>query len=213
MPFTTIQILWANIVADIPPATALGLEPAENDVMTRPPRPIREGVVTRKNWSLIFVQGMVLTLIAFGVFKLALAGTFPGISSLRESQSVTFVALTMMQLFQAFLSRSVTQSAVATGFFGNKILVYSDLGAMALIAIGAEVPGIRDALELKSVGGWGWLVAFICMAIQFVVIETSKYLLDWIYTGRSPFSSSSSMSPRGESQLKLNEQPSIVVVS
>ncbi|KAJ1948574.1 hypothetical protein FBU59_001530, partial [Linderina macrospora] len=45
LPFTTIMILWANIIADIPPALSLGMDPPESNIMRRPPRNPKSGIL------------------------------------------------------------------------------------------------------------------------------------------------------------------------
>ena len=48
VPLSAIQILWINLVTDGLPALALGMEPPERDIMSRPPRPPLEAVITRQ---------------------------------------------------------------------------------------------------------------------------------------------------------------------
>ena len=38
MPFTPMMILWANLIADIPPALALGIDIESSDILSRKPR-------------------------------------------------------------------------------------------------------------------------------------------------------------------------------
>ena len=48
LPLLATQILWINLITDGAPALALGLDPADPDVMRRPPRPVGSGVITRR---------------------------------------------------------------------------------------------------------------------------------------------------------------------
>ncbi|ORY43768.1 calcium ATPase [Rhizoclosmatium globosum] len=68
MPFTTIQILWANIIADIPPAMSLGVEPAEINILDRPPRIPGQGVLTLTTCLVIIFQGLVQSMATLAVY-------------------------------------------------------------------------------------------------------------------------------------------------
>ncbi|RUS32912.1 hypothetical protein BC938DRAFT_473830 [Jimgerdemannia flammicorona] len=127
LPFTTIMILWANIIgtcirfcvgvdivalpflpsgmivyltqciytkkkkkqsADIPPAMALGLEPAEKDLMRRKPRNPNAGVLTRVTWTMVGLQSGLMALMTFGVYTIALY-----IEKINEADSRSLVSL------------------------------------------------------------------------------------------------------------------------
>ena len=60
LPLLATQILWINLVTDGAPALALGVDPADAGVMTRPPRPRGEGVITRRMWAGIFFVGAIM---------------------------------------------------------------------------------------------------------------------------------------------------------
>lgn len=71
-PLTVMMILWANIIADIPPAMALGVEPNEKDLMKRKPRNPKMGVITKATWLVIFINSMLISAFAIGVYVFSL---------------------------------------------------------------------------------------------------------------------------------------------
>src|SRR5437763_293005 len=70
--FAPVQLLWINLVTDGLPALALGVDPYPTDIMDRPPRNPREGVLSRDILFLIFVVSAILTVGTLGVFFLEL---------------------------------------------------------------------------------------------------------------------------------------------
>ena len=61
VPLNPLQILWLNMVVDIPIAIALGFDQPTKGLMSRPPRPVAAPVLSRPNWIRICIQGAVMT--------------------------------------------------------------------------------------------------------------------------------------------------------
>jgi Ca2+-transporting ATPase len=61
-PLNPLQILWLNMVVDIPLAIALGFDEPARGLMARPPRPVGAPVLSRNNWVRLCVQGAVMTI-------------------------------------------------------------------------------------------------------------------------------------------------------
>ncbi|MBP77662.1 MAG: metal-transporting ATPase [Deltaproteobacteria bacterium] len=77
LPLTATQILVINILMDGPPAVALGVEKKHGNVMSRPPRPVDEGLPTFRDMVLIFWLGAVMVTGTLLVFYLAGGGINP----------------------------------------------------------------------------------------------------------------------------------------
>ncbi len=69
-PLNPLQILWLNMVVDIPLAIALGFDQPARGLMSRPPRPIGAPVLSRNNWIRLCIQGAVMTVGALVAYQI-----------------------------------------------------------------------------------------------------------------------------------------------
>jgi Ca2+-transporting ATPase len=98
VPLLPGQILWVNLLTHGLPGVALGAEPAEADVLTRPPRRPTEQVLGAGLWQGILALAAALTAATLGVGALALDRGLPW-------QSMVFVTLGLCQLGLALAVR------------------------------------------------------------------------------------------------------------
>ena len=107
LPLLATQILWINLVTDGAPALAIGVDPADDDVMQQPPRPLGEGVITRRMWGGIFLVGAIMAVGTLFVLDASLpGGMIERSGTLTYSQTMAFTTLVMFQLFNVFNARS-----------------------------------------------------------------------------------------------------------
>ena len=71
VPLTPVQIIWLNMVVDVPIAIALGFDRATKGLMARPPRPVGAPVLSATNWVRLCVQGFVMTAGTLAVYPIA----------------------------------------------------------------------------------------------------------------------------------------------
>jgi P-type Ca2+ transporter type 2C len=122
LPLLPLQILWMNLVTDGLPALALGVEPAESDVMSRPPYRPEESIFARGMTRKILWVGVLMALLALGL------GYYFWRAGDPNWQTLLFTTLTLSQMANVMTIRSERRSLFAVGLFSNKLL----LGAVGL---------------------------------------------------------------------------------
>jgi Ca2+-transporting ATPase len=112
LPLQAAQILWINLLTDGAPALALGIDPPDEELMERPPRPAGEGVITPAMWRGIALVGAVMAAGTLFVLDASLpGGLVPGCGSLPYAQTMAFTTLVLFQMFNAVNARSDERSA------------------------------------------------------------------------------------------------------
>ncbi len=130
LPLLPLQILWMNLVTDGLPALALGVEPAEDDVMSRPPRSATESIFGGGTTTFIAVFGVVLSTVTLG------AGWYLWSRGDTAWQSVLFTVLIFGQLGLALEVRAEKRSLLSIGLLTNKAMLGAvGLGLAAHLAI------------------------------------------------------------------------------
>ncbi len=167
LPLLATQILWINLMTDGAPALALGVDPADEGVMDRPPRPHDEGVITGRMWVGIFYVGAIMAAGTLLVLDASLAGgLIEGTGDMRYAQSMAFTTLMMFQLFNVFNARSDEQSAFH-GLFRNGWL-WGAVGLSLLLQVAViNVPFLQKAFTTTSLSVADWLC---CTAVSSSVL-------------------------------------------
>jgi Ca2+-transporting ATPase len=122
LPLLPLQILWMNLVTDGLPALALGVEPAEDDVMKRPPRSATESIFGGGTTRFIAIFGLILSVVALA------AGALLWNADDSSWQSVVFTVLIFGQLGLALEIRTERASLFTVGLLSNKPM----LGAVGI---------------------------------------------------------------------------------
>jgi Ca2+-transporting ATPase len=167
LPLLATQILWINMVTDGAPALALGVDPADADVMTRPPRAPAEGVITGRMWFGIFFVGVVMATGTLLVLDAGVSGgLIEGSGTLRYAQTMAFTTLTLFQVFNVLNARSDERSAFS-GLFRNRWL-WGAIGlSVALQVAVIHVPFLQQAFSTVSLSAGDW---FQCTAVASSVL-------------------------------------------
>jgi Ca2+-transporting ATPase len=101
-PLDPLALLWTNLITDVSPAIALGLEPPEPDILQRPPFPRAAGFLGRADWRRVAVDGGMITAATMAAYLYGIARYGPG----PRARTLAFMSMTSAQLLYALSARS-----------------------------------------------------------------------------------------------------------
>lgn len=173
-----VQILWINLVTDTFPAIALGLEPAEPDIMKRKPRGRASNFFSGGVFANVGYQGLLEGVMTLFVYWLAV--TFPVHTSPEmmhaDALTMAFATLGLIQLFHAFNSKTIHQSIFKVGLFRNKAFNWAILAAFILLAVTIIVPGLNGIFHLTQLNGLQWGVVLGAGVAMILIVEVVKWV-------------------------------------
>ncbi|HIH2803162.1 TPA: calcium-translocating P-type ATPase, PMCA-type, partial [Clostridioides difficile] len=116
MPFTTIQLLWVNIIMDGPPALALGLEPVRDHVLNRKPVDRKANIISKSMVYTIVLNAFYIT----AILMLQSTFNFLGVDEAHKG-TVMFALFAFSALFNAFNCREFNADSIFPNFTHNKL--------------------------------------------------------------------------------------------
>ncbi|MEW5854783.1 MAG: HAD-IC family P-type ATPase [Myxococcota bacterium] len=130
LPVLPVQILWINMTTAVLLGLTLAFEPAEPDVMERPPRPPDEPILTHDLIMRTLFVGSLMLVAGMGLFELELVRG----ASEAQARTATVNSVVMMELFYLFNCRSLVKPMRAVGW-GSNPWVFVGCGAMLLVQL------------------------------------------------------------------------------
>ena len=170
--FAPVQLLWINLVTDGLPALALGVDPYPTDIMDRPPRNPKEGVLSRDILFLIIVVSGILTAGTLGVFFLELRER----ADPTRAQTVAFTTIVFFELFLVFAMRSPRQTIWEIGLFTNTKLIVAVLGSMLLQAAVIYIPFLHGVFGTEPLTALDWVETLLISFSAFAFVDVLKVL-------------------------------------
>ena len=170
-PFLSMQLLCINLVTDSLPAIALGMEPVEDDVMDKKPKPKNEGIFANGLGIKVVLQGLMFAILSLVAFKVGenVTGTLEG------GQTLAFMVLALSQVVHSFNMRS-DHSLFKIGPFKNKMLNLANLASLLLMSLVLFTP-IRIAFGLVILPWELYLLGLGLIVVPFIVMELGKLII------------------------------------
>lgn len=170
MPLLPIHILWINLVTDGLPGIALAGEPAETDVMQRPPRNSGESLFSGGLGFHILWVGLLMAGLTLGIQAWALN------NGNTHWQTMVFTVLSVAQLGHALAIRSERTFLYRVGLLSNLPLLGSILLAFALQLMVIYVPFLNDVFRTQPLSLYEVMICVFMAAIVFHAVEAEKVI-------------------------------------
>ncbi|WP_410497263.1 calcium-translocating P-type ATPase, PMCA-type [Cellulosilyticum sp. ST5] len=177
MPFTTIQLLWVNIIMDGPPALALGLEPVRRSVLSRKPVNRNSSIITKTMLKSIVTNAIIISAIILVqmIFNPLGADTTVMPNGASEMETVLFGLFAFFALFNAFNCREIGSASIIPHFFANTIaLKVISITAVAQLIFTQVFTDFFNAVPLSAIM-WGKVV--LTAALIVVINEIGKAVI------------------------------------
>src|SRR5690606_31152629 len=169
--FNAIQILFVNIIADGPPAMAIGVDPPKPGVMERPPRDRHAAILTWARLGRIGVSGVVIAGGTLGLYVLSRDAFGSG-----EARTMAFSTFVLYQLVNSFCVRSGDRSVFNRYSLSNRPLLFALFVVAALQVLIVHVPFLQRVFDTAplSLAQWGWV---LLVPMSLLLVEEVRKLV------------------------------------
>lgn len=171
LPITPVQILWVNLVTAITLALALAFEPAEANVMLRPPRNASEPLLSGFILWRIALMSVLLVIAPLVLFHRGIAQGM----ALEEARTVAVNALVIGEIFYLLNSRYLYDSVLSwQGLFGNRYVLIT-IGLMLLLQwIFTYFPPMEQLMGTAPISAGSWLIVVLAGIAVLLLVELEK---------------------------------------
>lgn len=174
VPFQPVHLLFINLLTDSLPAIAIGMEKAEKDLLSEPPRDPKQGILTKDLMTALFVQGGLIAVCTMIAFYIGLS------TDSATASSMAFATLTLARLFHGFNCRS-RHSIFKIGLASNIYSVGAFFGGVLLLALVIFVPVMRTLFSVSPLSGYHIGMIALLAFIPTVIIQLYKVMKEHVH--------------------------------
>jgi len=154
VPLLPLQILWLNLVTDTFPALALAFEPAEHDVMRRPPRDPAAAILSGEFLRSILAYATLITAVTLAALIWGIADG----ASRTHVVTLSFATLAFAQIFHLANARSSEPVLGIDRIVSNRYAVGAVVLTVALQFVAIYWPPLASILRLDPLRTEDWLI-------------------------------------------------------
>jgi magnesium-transporting ATPase (P-type) len=171
LPITPAQILWVNMITAVTLALSLAFEPAEPNVMRRPPRARSEPLLSSLLVERILLVSVLMVIGTFGLFVWARQQGL----SLELARTLAVNTLVVGEAFYLFNTRYLTASALnLAALTGNRYAVIATLVVLLFQLLFTYAPPMQMLFHTTGLDALHWLLIFAVGLVVFLLVEVEK---------------------------------------
>ena len=173
LPLDPVQILWVNMITAVTLSLALAHEPAEPDIMTRPPRPSGAPLVALRYLPRLAVASALIAAATLATFEIGLS-----LGAGRAAQTWAVTTLTLCQAAYLFNSRFLRESSLRRETITGNPVVWIVVGVLVVLQVAFVYAPVLNTLFHSAPLDWvGWLIPIGFSVGVFAVMEVVKTAL------------------------------------
>jgi potassium/sodium efflux P-type ATPase len=182
LPVTPLQVLWLNMVSAVALGLVLAFEPAEPEIMRRPPRAQDEGLLSPfLLWRIVLVS-IVFAIGAFAIFAWARQSGSP----LDEARTMVVNAIVAMEIAYLFNVRYLRSASLTwEGLLGTRPVIVGVGTITVLQGAFTYMPWMQRLFETRGLSPVQIAVVAAVGVLVFAVLELEKHALTYVSNGRA----------------------------
>ncbi|CAN5689267.1 calcium-translocating P-type ATPase, SERCA-type [soil metagenome] len=169
-----VHILLIDLIGNMLPLLMLSFDPAEGDLMNKPPRKQGE-MLNKKSFITIFYSGIIKGGISFTAYLLSYWYHAGEQFQHEKAVTVTMTSIIVCQFINIFSSRT-SQTVLTSYFFSNRNLFIGVGSSILFMLLISYIPALNEYLHTGPLSAMDWLFVMSGAVIYLGVFELIKFI-------------------------------------
>ena len=180
VPFSPIQVLWVNLIADGPPAITLGVDPPNGREMLKPPRPSDAAILSGRRVGRLLWFAAIMAIGTLGLLVWSRDQWGQPVAL-----SMAFTAFVLFQMFNVFNARTENETVFTRQLYSNGKLLLAIGSVVVLQVLAVEWGPLQNLFDTESLT---WPQVGLCFAVASMVLwlEELRKLIARALARRNP---------------------------
>ena len=181
VPFTAVQLLFINLITDSLPAIAIGMEPANGELLKEKPRSADESLINKSFLGSTAIQGVLIAIATMFAFVFG-AGSIDNLFAVENADvscAMAFTTICLARLWHGFNMRG-KQSLIKLGLTKNPVSLGAFAVGVILLALVVFIPFMANLFNVVAFTTTQLLVILCCSFAPTLIIQVTRMIKELI---------------------------------